>query len=135
MLQMRILFKSQDQSMPSCSVCSYHRDFVLSIVSIGFRATQGQGLMPDKTVRYRCQGKDVYHFMGCSSFSEYSVVSWKRSSFFISSNGALRFWKYHYVKSIKMHHWTKCVCSVVVWPLVMVSAEREGMMTIIYCEY
>ncbi len=39
-----------------------------------FRATQGQGLMPDKTVRYKCQGKDVYHFMGCSSFSEYSVV-------------------------------------------------------------
>jgi Zn-dependent alcohol dehydrogenase len=30
--------------------------------------------MPDKTVRYKCQGKDVYHFMGCSSFSEYSVV-------------------------------------------------------------
>lgn len=31
--------------------------------------------MPDKTVRYRCKGKDVFHFMGCSSFSEYSVVN------------------------------------------------------------
>lgn len=44
------------------------------IVFENCRATQGQGVMPDKTVRYKCQGKDVYHFMGCSSFSEYSVV-------------------------------------------------------------
>lgn len=39
------------------------------------RATQGQGVMPDGTVRFKCRGQDVYHFMGCSTFSQYTVVS------------------------------------------------------------
>ncbi|KZP05867.1 alcohol dehydrogenase [Athelia psychrophila] len=39
------------------------------------RATQGQGLMPDKTVRFKCKGQDVYHFMGTSTFSQYTVVA------------------------------------------------------------
>ncbi|KAN0066452.1 formate dehydrogenase (NAD+) [Thecaphora frezii] len=39
------------------------------------RATQGQGLMPDKTKRFSCKGKQLYHFMGCSTFSQYTVVS------------------------------------------------------------
>jgi len=37
--------------------------------------TQGQGLMPDGTRRFRCKGEEVYHFMGCSTFSEYTVVA------------------------------------------------------------
>lgn len=39
------------------------------------RETQGQGLMPDKTVRFRCKGKELKHFMGTSTFSQYTVVS------------------------------------------------------------
>ncbi|EPQ59919.1 hypothetical protein GLOTRDRAFT_103606 [Gloeophyllum trabeum ATCC 11539] len=39
------------------------------------RATQGAGLMPDKTVRFKCNGKDIYHFMGTSTFSQYTVVA------------------------------------------------------------
>ncbi|XP_013421615.2 alcohol dehydrogenase class-3-like, partial [Lingula anatina] len=38
-------------------------------------ATQGQGLMPDGTCRFTCKGKSIYHFMGCSTFSEYTVVA------------------------------------------------------------
>lgn len=39
------------------------------------RATQGQGVMPDGTSRFRARGKDILHFMGCSTFSEYTVVA------------------------------------------------------------
>ncbi|KAM0745650.1 glutathione-dependent formaldehyde dehydrogenase, partial [Meredithblackwellia eburnea MCA 4105] len=39
------------------------------------RATQGQGLMPDKTSRFKCGDKTLLHFMGCSTFSQYTVVS------------------------------------------------------------
>jgi S-(hydroxymethyl)glutathione dehydrogenase/alcohol dehydrogenase len=39
------------------------------------RGTQGQGLMPDGTSRFSINGQLVYHFMGCSTFSEYTVVS------------------------------------------------------------
>ncbi len=39
------------------------------------RATQGQGVMPDKTKRFSCKGKQLFHFMGCSTFSQYTVVS------------------------------------------------------------
>ena len=38
------------------------------------RATQGQGLMPDGTSRFSKNGKTIYHFMGTSTFSEYSVL-------------------------------------------------------------
>ncbi len=39
------------------------------------RATQGQGLMPDGTSRFSYQGKPIFHYMGCSTFSEYTVVN------------------------------------------------------------
>ncbi|ORX48030.1 alcohol dehydrogenase [Hesseltinella vesiculosa] len=39
------------------------------------RATQGRGLMPDETTRFTCNGKPIYHYMGCSTFSEYTVVA------------------------------------------------------------
>ncbi|QRV72733.1 Zinc-binding dehydrogenase [Ceratobasidium sp. AG-Ba] len=35
----------------------------------------GQGLMPDGTTRFKARGQDVYHFMGTSTFSQYTVVS------------------------------------------------------------
>jgi Zn-dependent alcohol dehydrogenase len=39
------------------------------------RATQGKGLMPDGTTRFSKDGKEIFHFMGCSTFSEYSVIA------------------------------------------------------------
>lgn len=42
---------------------------------VSVRATQGKGLMPDGTTRFSYQGKPVYHYMGCSTFSEYTVVA------------------------------------------------------------
>jgi len=39
------------------------------------RATQGQGLMPDSTSRFTVNGQPVYHFMGTSTFSQYTVVA------------------------------------------------------------
>ena len=40
------------------------------------RATQGRGIMPDGTVRFHDKdGNDIYHFMGCSTMSEYTVLS------------------------------------------------------------
>jgi len=39
------------------------------------RSTQGKGLMPDGTSRFSYQGKPVYHYMGTSTFCEYTVVA------------------------------------------------------------
>ena len=38
------------------------------------RATQGKGLMPDGTSRFSYKGKLVHHYMGCSTFSNYTVL-------------------------------------------------------------
>lgn len=38
------------------------------------RATQGKGLMPDGTTRFSYKGEPIYHYMGTSTFSEYTVV-------------------------------------------------------------
>ncbi len=38
------------------------------------RATQGKGLMPDGTSRFSLGGKQVYHYMGCSTFANYTVL-------------------------------------------------------------
>ena len=42
---------------------------------VAVRATQGKGLMPDGTTRFSYQGQPIYHYMGCSTFSEYTVVA------------------------------------------------------------
>ncbi|MCT8989491.1 S-(hydroxymethyl)glutathione dehydrogenase/class III alcohol dehydrogenase [Chelativorans sp. SCAU2101] len=38
------------------------------------RATQGQGLMPDGTSRFSVGGETLYHYMGCSTFSNFTVL-------------------------------------------------------------
>ncbi len=38
------------------------------------RATQGQGVMPDGSSRFSYEGKPIYHYMGTSTFSEYTVL-------------------------------------------------------------
>ena len=38
------------------------------------RATQGKGLMPDGSSRFSFEGQPIFHYMGCSTFSEYTVL-------------------------------------------------------------
>ena len=38
------------------------------------RTTQGQGLMPDGTSRFSCNGERIFHYMGCSTFSNFTVL-------------------------------------------------------------
>jgi S-(hydroxymethyl)glutathione dehydrogenase / alcohol dehydrogenase len=53
-----------------CKTCLSQR----SNLCTSIRATQGQGLMPDATSRFSVGGKDVFHYMGCSTFSNFSVM-------------------------------------------------------------
>ncbi|KAG9317627.1 chaperonin 10-like protein [Chiua virens] len=39
------------------------------------RTTQGKGVMPDGTSRFTCKGQSIFHFMGTSTFSQYTVVA------------------------------------------------------------
>ncbi|HQR23494.1 MAG TPA: S-(hydroxymethyl)glutathione dehydrogenase/class III alcohol dehydrogenase [Steroidobacteraceae bacterium] len=38
------------------------------------RATQGKGVMPDGTTRFSLKGRPIFHYMGCSTFSNYTVL-------------------------------------------------------------
>ena len=38
------------------------------------RATQGKGIMPDGTSRFSIKGKPVHHYMGCSTFANFTVL-------------------------------------------------------------
>jgi S-(hydroxymethyl)glutathione dehydrogenase/alcohol dehydrogenase len=42
---------------------------------VAVRTTQGKGVMPDGTTRFSYNGQPIYHYMGCSTFSEYTVVA------------------------------------------------------------
>jgi len=53
-----------------CKTCLSRR----SNLCTSIRATQGKGLMPDGTSRFRCEGKDVFHYMGCSTFANFTVL-------------------------------------------------------------
>ena len=54
-----------------CKFCLSGKTNLCSAV----RATQGQGVMPDGSSRFSFNGKPVYHYMGTSTFSEYSVIA------------------------------------------------------------
>jgi S-(hydroxymethyl)glutathione dehydrogenase/alcohol dehydrogenase len=58
---------------PECRQC----DFCLhpkTNLCQSIRATQGQGLMPDGTSRFSLDGQPILHYMGCSTFSNYTVL-------------------------------------------------------------
>ncbi|XP_071953605.1 alcohol dehydrogenase class-3-like [Antedon mediterranea] len=59
--------------IPQCRNCKFCRNEKTNLCQ-AVRATQGKGVMPDSTSRFTCKGKTVFHFMGCSTFSEYTVV-------------------------------------------------------------
>ena len=58
---------------PECREC----DFCLhpkTNLCQSIRSTQGQGVMPDGTSRFSLDGKPILHYMGCSTFSNYTVL-------------------------------------------------------------
>ncbi|XP_028402251.1 LOW QUALITY PROTEIN: alcohol dehydrogenase class-3-like [Dendronephthya gigantea] len=59
--------------IPQCRECKYCKSEKTNLC-VAIRATQGKGVMPDGTTRFRCKGQDVFHFMGTSTFSEYTVL-------------------------------------------------------------
>ena len=58
---------------PECGECKFCDSGKTNLCS-SIRATQGKGLMPDGTVRFYKDGQPIYHYMGCSTFSEYTVL-------------------------------------------------------------
>lgn len=60
--------------IPQCGDCKFCNTTKSNLCS-KIRATQGRGVMPDGTSRFTCNGKTLYHFMGTSTFSEYTVVA------------------------------------------------------------
>ncbi|MFZ2109292.1 MAG: S-(hydroxymethyl)glutathione dehydrogenase/class III alcohol dehydrogenase [Roseiarcus sp.] len=53
-----------------CKTCLSRRSNLCTAI----RATQGQGLMPDQTSRFSCHGGELFHYMGCSTFSNFTVL-------------------------------------------------------------
>jgi S-(hydroxymethyl)glutathione dehydrogenase/alcohol dehydrogenase len=54
----------------TCKTCLSQRSNLCTAI----RGTQGQGVMPDGTSRFRCDGDAVFHYMGCSTFSNFTVL-------------------------------------------------------------
>ncbi|WP_295798148.1 S-(hydroxymethyl)glutathione dehydrogenase/class III alcohol dehydrogenase [uncultured Microbulbifer sp.] len=58
---------------PECGECKFCKSGKTNLCQ-KIRTTQGQGLMPDGTSRFSINGKPIYHYMGTSTFSEYTVL-------------------------------------------------------------
>lgn len=58
---------------PECGQCKFCLSGKTNLCQ-AIRATQGKGLMPDGTSRFSKNGKAIFHYMGTSTFSEYTVV-------------------------------------------------------------
>ncbi|NGY04605.1 S-(hydroxymethyl)glutathione dehydrogenase/class III alcohol dehydrogenase [Solimonas terrae] len=53
-----------------CKSCTSHKTNLCTAI----RATQGKGLMPDGSSRFSYRGKPIHHYMGCSTFANYTVM-------------------------------------------------------------
>jgi len=53
-----------------CKTCLSRK----SNLCTSIRATQGKGVMPDGTSRFSRKGETIYHYMGCSTFSNFTVL-------------------------------------------------------------
>jgi S-(hydroxymethyl)glutathione dehydrogenase/alcohol dehydrogenase len=53
-----------------CKSCTSRKTNLCTAI----RATQGKGVMPDGASRFSFQGKPLYHYMGCSTFANYTVL-------------------------------------------------------------
>jgi S-(hydroxymethyl)glutathione dehydrogenase/alcohol dehydrogenase len=58
---------------PECRECEYCLHPKTNLCQ-AIRATQGQGLMPDGSSRFSYKGQKILHYMGCSTFSNYTVL-------------------------------------------------------------
>lgn len=58
---------------PECRECEYCLHPKTNLCQ-AIRKTQGQGLMPDGTSRFSLNGKKIFHYMGTSTFSNYTVL-------------------------------------------------------------
>lgn len=58
---------------PECGKCKFCLSGKTNLCQ-AIRATQGKGLMPDGTSRFTVKGQPVFHYMGTSTFSEYTVL-------------------------------------------------------------
>ncbi len=58
---------------PECRECEYCLNPKTNLCQ-AIRSTQGQGVMPDGTSRFSRNGEKLYHYMGCSTFANYTVL-------------------------------------------------------------
>jgi len=58
---------------PECRECKFCKSGKTNLCQ-KIRSTQGKGLMPDGSTRFSLNGKPLFHYMGTSTFSEYSVL-------------------------------------------------------------
>lgn len=58
---------------PECGECKFCLSGKTNLCQ-QIRETQGKGLMPDGTTRFYKNGEPIFHYMGCSTFSEYTVL-------------------------------------------------------------
>lgn len=58
---------------PECKQCKFCLSGKTNLCQ-AIRATQGKGLMPDGSSRFSCNGQSLLHYMGTSTFSEYTVL-------------------------------------------------------------
>jgi S-(hydroxymethyl)glutathione dehydrogenase / alcohol dehydrogenase len=58
---------------PECRQCEYCLSFKTNLCQ-AIRATQGRGVMPDGTSRFSIDGQMIHHYMGTSTFSNYTVL-------------------------------------------------------------
>ena len=58
---------------PECRECNFCLNPKTNLCQ-SIRATQGRGLMPDGSSRFSLDGKSILHYMGCSTFSNYTVL-------------------------------------------------------------
>jgi S-(hydroxymethyl)glutathione dehydrogenase/alcohol dehydrogenase len=58
---------------PECRQCEYCLSRKTNLC-VAIRATQGRGVMPDGTSRFKCAGETVFHYMGTSTFANHTVL-------------------------------------------------------------
>jgi S-(hydroxymethyl)glutathione dehydrogenase/alcohol dehydrogenase len=58
---------------PECRQCEYCLSRKTNLC-VSIRATQGRGVMPDGSSRFSCDGAPIYHYMGTSTFANFTVV-------------------------------------------------------------
>jgi S-(hydroxymethyl)glutathione dehydrogenase/alcohol dehydrogenase len=58
---------------PECRECDYCLSQKTNLCQ-AIRSTQGKGLMPDSTSRFSLNGKKIFHYMGTSTFANYTVL-------------------------------------------------------------